>query len=106
MLTFSILGCEDDDLPDKAWISIIAPPENNLSYRFGSRIYFRANAYNPAKGFSAVQSIVWTISTNKNFSYRDTSWQVDTLSIGTHTMTATLPDDGVTDSITIAITPN
>ena len=49
----------------------------------------------------------WTIHSYPNFRTKFLDpWKVDTLSVGSHVVTANLTDGGVSDSITITITPN
>ncbi len=106
MLAFSILGCEDGG-PNIPSVTIYQP-ENNSSFPFGTQIHFEAVGYT-VKGGIAYTVPVWTISSYPDFSYSEKTWETDTLSIGAHTITATVTnDDGVVvvDRITITITPN
>jgi len=104
IMAFSILGCEDG-APFGPDIKIIEP-ENNSSFPFGTLIEFKASGWGLEHGAYFHAFVVWTISSDVNFSKRSDLWKVDSLSVGSHTVTATLTDGGVSDSITVTITPN
>ena len=111
ILVFSIVGCEDDDAGLPARIEIIQP-EDNSSFPFGTMIEFQVSAWGNEHGAFYHVFGFWTISRHqtpdrmifsKEFLH---PWETDTLSVGTYIVTATLNDGGLSDSVTITITPN
>jgi len=104
VLAFSILGCEHG-APSGPDIKIIEP-EDNSSFPFGTLIEFKTSGWGLVHGAYYHTFVLWTISSDVNFSKRLDPWKVDTLSVGSHTITATLTDGWVSNSITVTIAPN
>jgi len=108
ILAVSILGCEDNDpiRPEKLPVVTIHEPNDNSSFAFNTSVRFYASGWGKEDG--VYTPIVWTISSDQDFRYQGMSWTTSNLSIGSHTVTASITDSRGTntDSVTITITPN
>ena len=87
-------------------IATIITPDNGSAFSQGQAISFTGSGFDIEDGVLSGNSLVWTSDIDGNFA-NGTSADVNTLSVGTHTITLTAADSmGATgtDSITIIIT--